>query len=306
MEEHSRPLTNMSEPMEGLTKKMLAHPLRFERASWEDLIQTTRTDLGKILKENQAISDQIDKNCKIVSGCVALRCAADLFSRYLSYLTEKYAYRRLLLVRDSRCVDAALSRVRLLANSTNNDELKRNGHLVLLFHFGRYLEALVLLLKQAKTNVVWAGRRQSQDKTYESFLSFVKEDLTTEWQNTFGEILASLCAGKTVLLFPDSANFQMSGRNKTYTIGGMRVWFDSATDMLIERSGCDVSCLCFHSLEQDRETASLQSISLRPRNGGLQEALDQCMTDSLVEYPWKWDRLKYLHRILVKNGEGGK
>lgn len=294
----------MSEPMEGLTKKMLAHPLRFERASWEDLVQTTRTDLGKILKENKAISDQIDKNCEIVSGYVALRSATDLFNRHLSYLTEKYAYRRLLLARDSRCMDAALSRVRLLPNSTKNNELKRNGHLVLLFHFGRYLEALVLLLKQAKTNVIWAGRRQSQDKTYESFMSFVKEDLTTEWQNTFGEILASLCAGKTVLLLPDSANFQMSDRNKRYKIGDMQVWFDGATDMLIELSDCEVSCLCFHRVERSMETASLQSINLKSKNDVLQQVLDQCMAQLLVEYPWKWDRLKYLHRILAHNGEG--
>jgi len=284
---------------------MLSPHLRRKQSSWGDLLETTKTDLTSVLRERQTLSARISKNCEIVTGYAASLSAEDICSQYLSYLSEKYAFRKLLLERDSRCLDLASRRVRLLDNSSDDAELERRGHLILLFHFGRYLEAMLLVLKQAKTSVIWAGRRQSDDETYQSFLSFVKDDLTSEWQNTFADILTSLCAGKTVLLAPDSANFHIDERNKPYKIGNMRVLFDEATDIFIERSNCKVSCLFFEGVGSEVETAMLRRVNLKSKSEGLQEALDECMAEQLIRYPWKWDRLKYLHLILSKDSEGG-
>src|SRR6185369_16578581 len=285
--------------MEDLTKRMLALSVQSEHSTWKAVASKARKDLAEVLLQNAILATQISENSKVMARFTTSASADDICTKYREYLIEKYALRRLILLRELQSIDIAQRRVNFLAEELAQNASHKKGHLILLFHFGRYLETMLVLLNKVNGNIVWAGRNHSHDSTYKSFLCLVEHELHTKCQTRFHDILNTLNSGHTVLLSPDSANFKNAQRNNLYKIGRMTVQFDGATDALIEQSKCTVSCVTFTNMGARRETPHVHSVVINSKTSALQTVLDRFLSDQILTFPWKWDRLKYIHRIAL-------
>ncbi len=286
----------MFKEMESLSKEMLALEPQSNDRSWKTLSEITERDLLLLLNRYHSISDRLRENCRIINSYSNLISIEFIYDEFLRYLIKEYTYKRLLLRHSGQSLKIATQKVQVKEPMAINEAEKTKGHLLLLFHFGNYLESMVALSQYRK--VTFAKRRQTTDLRYKSLFLFLKKEFGFSFLTTFDSILKGLLAGKEILLLPDNAHFTRPEKNKIYSLGPIKLSFNGATDELIRRSQCKVSCLYFENNKSGTKIARFQQIAIKNSESGLQNVLDNLMSKQILQAPWEWDRLKYLHKII--------
>lgn len=254
------------------------------------------------LKEYPELREQIRANCGRLAYLVPKRSTQFIFEQHLEFLAKKYGFEAFLLADPEAAVSTAtglFDEQSWLPVMEFEKRLptKEGSCIVITYHFGPYYQLICALARARK--IALATRVSGESlPTYRRVIGYLQATCGAESVNTIAGVRSALARGYRVIIVADQADFQKN-RNVQVPVGPLLLKVRTGTIRLIEQCP-NATMVCVGSYTAARsERLIVQSLVRINRNDRAEvgRLLFGALAQVTEQYPWEWDRIKYLHNM---------